>query len=340
MIQCCISICSGSSVIKLKGVRIKKISLYAGTVLELIVLYSVITFCCFSTLYVCNKEKICQIGQSAGKKSFLTSLSSETTRETKPISIHSPSHKKLHQFSKEQVGFYLAGLIDGDGHIYRNGMNISFHLKDISLAYQIKSVVGYGSVRKYYANYVRYSLTNREGLYYLSRLIHNKLLIPHKIASYNLLVKNYGFDLKEAKLEKINFRNNYYLSGLFDADGNFTIVIIKRERKPRSEIRLLARIDLKNNSNIISMIKDQFGGYVGTRLYPTGSITNPYSSTSFKNFYKFVKYFDSYHLQSKKSLEFFYMRKCYLLVQSKLHLTEEGAKKIGCYKTRITVLKK
>ena len=125
----------------------KKISLYAGTVLELIVLYSIITFCCFSTLYVCNKEKICQIGQSAGKKSFSTSLSSETTRETKPISIHSPSHKKLHQFSKEQVGFYLAGLIDGDGHIYRNGMNISFHLKDISLAYQIKSVVGYGSVQ-------------------------------------------------------------------------------------------------------------------------------------------------------------------------------------------------
>jgi hypothetical protein len=339
VIQCCISICSGSSVIKLKGVRIKKISLYAGTVLELIVLYSVITFCCFSTLYVCNKEKICQIGQSAGKKSFLTSLSSETTRETKPISIHSPSHKKLHQFSKEQVGFYLAGLIDGDGHIYRKGMTISFHLKDISLAYQIKSVVGYGSVYKY-TSYARYSLTNREGLYYLSRLIHNKLLIPHKIASYNLLIKNYGFDLKEAKLEKINFRDNYYLSGLFDADGNFTIVIRKRERYPRLEIRLLARIDLKNNSNIISMIKDQFGGYVGTRLYPTGSISNPYSSTSFKNFYEFVKYFDSYHLQSKKSLEFFYMRKCYLLVQSKLHLTEEGAKKIGCYKTRITVLKK
>ena len=298
-----------------------------------------IILCCFSTLYICDKEKIYQIGQSAGKKSFLTSLSSETTRETKPISIHSPSHKKLHQFSKEQVGFYLAGLIDGDGHIYRKGMTISFHLKDISLAYQIKSVVGYGSVYKY-TNHARYSLTNREGLYYLSRLIHNKLLIPHKIASYNLLVKNYGFDLKEAKLEKINFRNNYYLSGLFDADGNFTIVIIKRERKPRSEIRLLARIHLKNNSNIISMIKDQFGGYVGTQLSPTGSISNLYSSTSFENFYKFVKYFDSYHLQSKKSLEFFYMRKCYLLVQSKLHLTEEGAKKIGCYKTRITVLKK
>ena len=317
----------------------KKISLYAGTVLELIVLYSIIILCCFSTLYICNKEKIYQIGQSAGKKSFSTSLSSETTRETKPISIHSPSHKKLHQFSKEQVGFYLAGLIDGDGHIYKKGINISFHFKDISLAYQIKSVVGYGSV-KMYTNFVRYSVTNREGLYYLSRLIHDKLLIPHKLASYNLLIKNYGFDLREAKLEKINFRNNYYLSGLFDADGNFTIVIIKRERKPRSEIRLLARIHLKNNSNIISMIKDQFGGYVGERFHPTGSISNAYSSTSFGNFHKFVKYFDSYHLQSKKTLEFFYMRKCYLLVQSKLHLTEEGLKRIHCYKTRITVLKK
>ena len=45
------------------------------------------------------------------------------------------------------------------------------------------------------------------------------------------------------------------------------IVIIKRERKPRSEIRLLARIDLKNNSNIISMIKDD-------HLYLKSSLNN------------------------------------------------------------------
>lgn len=305
----------------------------------MIVLYSVITFCCLSTLYVCNKEKIYQIGQSAGKKSCLTSLSSETTRETKPISVHSPFHKKLHQFSKEQIGFYMAGLIDGKGNISKKSMNISFHLKDISLAYQIKSVVGYGSV-KMYTNFVCYSVTNREGLYYLSRLIHDKLLVPHKLASYNLLIKNYGFNLREAKLEKIDFRDNYYLSGLFDADGNFTITILKRKARLRPDIRLLVRLELKNNSNIISIMKDQFGGYVGKRSYPTGSSCNVYSSTSFENFYKFVKYFDSYHLQSKKTLEFFYMRKCYLLVQSKLHLTEEGVKKIHCYKTRVTVLKK
>lgn len=269
----------------------------------------------------------------------MTLLSSETIRETKLISIHSPSHKKLHQFSKEQVGFYLAGLIDGDGHIYKKGINISFHLKDSSLAYQIKSVVGYGSV-KTYKNFVRYSVTNREGLYYLSRLIHNKLLIPHKLESYNLLIKNHSFDLSEAKLKKINFLDNYYLSGLFDADGNFSIKIIERKAKPRPEIRLLVRLELKNNSNMISMVKDQFGGYVGERCHLIGSISHAYSSTSFGNFYKFVKYFDSYHLQSKKILEFFYMRKCYLLVQSKLHLTEEGLRKIQRYKTRVTRLKK
>ena len=290
-------------------------------------------------MYICNKEKIYQIGQSAGKKSFLTSLSSETIRETKLISIHSPSHKKLHQFSKEQVGFYLAGLIDGDGHIYKKGINISFHLKDISLAYQIKSVIGYGSV-KICTNFVRYSLTNREGLYYLSRLIHNKLLIPHKLESFNLLIKNYCFDLSEAKQKKIDFVDNFYLSGLFDADGNFGIKILERKTRPRPEIRLLVRLELKNNPSIMLMIKDQFGGYVGERIHLAGFISNTYSSTSFENFYKFIKYFDSYHLQSKKILEFFYMRKCYLLVQNKLHLTEEGLKKIHCYKTRITVLKK
>lgn len=300
-------------------------------------------FCCFSILWICGKEKIYQIGQSAGKKSFSTLLSSETIRETKPISIHCPSHKKLRQFSKEQVGFYLAGLVDGDGHIRKDGygISISFHKKDRPLAYQIKSVIGYGRVRfRSQDNHGTYLVTGRKGLYYFSQLIHNKLLIPHKIEAYNLLIKKYGFDLSEAKVNKINFVDNYYLTGLIDADGSFLVRIMERKTRPQLETRLILQIKLKKNSNIILMIQDQFGGYVYKQTHPTGAISESYSSVSFKNFYKFIKYFDSYHLQSKKTLEFFYMRKCYLLVQSKLHLTEEGLRKIERYKTRVTRLKK
>ena len=50
------------------------------------------------------------IGQSAAN---LKQGSSETTRENK-LSIHRPRHKFPNDL---EIGYYLAGLIDGDGYI-------------------------------------------------------------------------------------------------------------------------------------------------------------------------------------------------------------------------------
>ena len=63
------------------------------------------------------------------------------------ISVHVPVHLK--PINEKNFSHYLAGLIDGDGHFSNsNQLVISFHLKDISLAYYVKKRIGFGNVKK------------------------------------------------------------------------------------------------------------------------------------------------------------------------------------------------
>ena len=65
----------------------------------------------------------------------------------KPISVHLPKHLK--PLNDEQLGHYLAGLIDGDGHFSsKQQLIIVFHILDVSLAYYIKARLGFGNVKK------------------------------------------------------------------------------------------------------------------------------------------------------------------------------------------------
>nr|AOC61567.1 putative LAGLIDADG homing endonuclease [Gloeotilopsis planctonica] len=51
--------------------------------------------------------------------------------------------------TKADFGHFLAGLIDSDGHIRKNGfVVIAFHSKEISVAYYLKKVLNSGSVYK------------------------------------------------------------------------------------------------------------------------------------------------------------------------------------------------
>jgi hypothetical protein len=60
---------------------------------------------------------------------------------------HLPKHNKPD--SEEEFGFYLAGLIEGDGYIGKRSIEIAFHISDIALAYYIKKKIGFGNVTKY-----------------------------------------------------------------------------------------------------------------------------------------------------------------------------------------------
>ena len=119
---------------------------------------------------------------------------SETTREniiTKSLlSIHRPDHKYPDQ---AQIGYYLAGLIDGDGWISKEGdqpkIVIAFHKKDIHVAYFLKSFFNGGTVKihstKQSATLI---FTNKLVLIEICKKIHGKLRLGEKINRLNTLI--------------------------------------------------------------------------------------------------------------------------------------------------------
>jgi hypothetical protein len=87
-----------------------------------------------------------------------------------------------------QLGYYLAGLIEGDGYIFlpsnvRDNKNrliypsiqLVFHSKDVPLAFIIQSKLGHGSISKKKGKkaYI-YTITNKEGLIKLINIINGK----------------------------------------------------------------------------------------------------------------------------------------------------------------------
>ena len=116
--------------------------------------------------------------QSAGFSS--TTRASETLRSgveenLKPISVHVPKHQK--PLNDTQFGYYLAGLIDGDGHFDCNPhLRICFNSNDIALAYYLKTRIGFGNVYKVKnKNAVILVISKRAGLNKVLDLINGKL---------------------------------------------------------------------------------------------------------------------------------------------------------------------
>ena len=86
-------------------------------------------------------------GLKNGTSETLRNETEIKTENIQPISVHVPTHLK--PLNDEQFGHYLAGLIDGDGHFSKTPqLVIAFNELDASLAYFIKSRLGFGNIYK------------------------------------------------------------------------------------------------------------------------------------------------------------------------------------------------
>ena len=90
-------------------------------------------------------------------------------------------------------GYFLAGLIEGDGWFGKKQLHIIFSEKDIPLAYFIKKRIGYGNVYKIKnKKAVRYICKDKKGLLLILSLINGKFVSTHKF--YQLVKHNYAQD--------------------------------------------------------------------------------------------------------------------------------------------------
>lgn len=289
------------------------------------------------SLFFSIVTKLKQWSQSAGNllKINFESGTSETIRNNtefiKKISIHNTTHLK--PLNEDQFGHYLAGLIDGDGHFsLQQQLVIVFSALDVSLAYYIKSRIGFGQVKKVKdKNACLYVLSNIDGIIKVINLINGKLRTYNKYKQViNRIVSNSKYtDYKISfTINNTSCFYNYWLAGFSDADASFQIKIISRIMSSKPEIRLNFQIDQKDK-NILLIIKEFLGGNIG---YRESQDTYYYGSTSFGSARKVINYFDTYHLQSSKYLNYRKWRKVYGLIENKEHLTEKGIERINTIK--------
>lgn len=250
----------------------------------------------------------------------------------KKLSIHRPNKKN---YDLEHFSYYLAGLIDGGGHISKNGyIVITFDSRDIESVYKFRSIVEYGHVRKIKGkNACNWIISNRKGIIKIALLIKNKLKHPDKIWQYNTrLVPNFVSG-KTVENYTIDWHTPWF-SGFFDADGYLRVSISNRKHQLRPEIRLLGQIDQKKDI-LLKQIQLKFGGFLG---YRKSQDTYYYSSTSFQNMGKLLRFFDQFSLQFKNSfLRYVILRKSYLVVQDKGHLKKAGFVKIEKYYNKLKI---
>jgi hypothetical protein len=223
-------------------------------------------------------------------------------------------------------GYFLAGLIEGDGWFGYKQLYIIFAEEDISLAYYIKKRIGYGNVYKIKdKKTVKYICKNKAGLLIILSLINGKLLSNYK---YDQLIKhNYNEHFNICifpPLKKLTL-DNYWLAGFTQADGCFHISVVKsKSHNTGYSVRLEYSIKQNDKLPLELLYKELNKGNLSQ--YHTNIWC--YKSSGFKTAFSLINYFDRYTLFAGKYTSYLKFRKVYIKITEGKHLEEKGVKKI------------
>lgn len=140
--------------------------------------------------------------------------------------------------SSEFLSWFI-GFIEGDGSIYvvkgRVFLSISQNIRNLSLLYEIKKVLGMGEVylSSRTTNTYEYRVQNIGDIYVLFNLLNGNIIFPHKYEQFmnklirfnsKLIGKNLT-PITPKKGGKIPSLDNAWFSGLTDAEGCFFCVL-------------------------------------------------------------------------------------------------------------------
>lgn len=145
----------------------------------------------------------------------------------------STSTKNNQRRKYNQLGAYLAGLIEGDGNIYTPGLNvkglpkieITFDIKDIPLAQKIQSVIEGGKIyTRSNGQSCRIVIKKYETLLKVVQLINGYFRTPKLEALHRLIAfinSKHQTNIPFLDLDTTPLKDSSWLSGMLDADGSF-----------------------------------------------------------------------------------------------------------------------
>lgn len=138
--------------------------------------------------------------------------------------------------NNNNLGYYLAGLLEGDGHISLPSLGVTMlnrvlnprivftsHINNLGMYAFIKSELGnIGRFQTSSDNVIRYIIGDIKGIMLLVNLMHSKLRTPKNIR-FNDLIKfmntKYSLDTPESLLDNSNLLNNSWFTGFTESDG-------------------------------------------------------------------------------------------------------------------------
>nr|YP_010248840.1 hypothetical protein MFU62_mgp42 [Macrophomina phaseolina]QTT58118.1 hypothetical protein [Macrophomina phaseolina] len=143
--------------------------------------------------------------------------------------------RNLHTDTNNQLGYYLAGLIEGDGSIIlRKGERektspkivFTFNKIEIPMYERLQKILNTGIIYTEKTGVSRYSITNAEAVIHIINLVNGKFRTSKIQALYKAidnLNKWRGANLVKLSLDNSSIDSNAWLSGFIDTDGHFSI---------------------------------------------------------------------------------------------------------------------
>ena len=261
--------------------------------------------------------------------------------------------------NRNNLGPYLAGLFEGDGHIWiqkQKGTKnhnprfcITFGLKNEPLCKKLLDIVGSGFIRyKHSENACVLVVSPVVGLKKIVGLINGELRTPkiHQLHSLiDWLNLNHNTLLEKLPLNKDSLDNNSWLSGFVDADGSFSVQYTKTEdgakkRKISCRMRIEQRVLDPITNNSYSDILNQICAFLNCNLLTrTQKLTDntfyTLAATSKVSSAILIKYFSKYPLFTSKFLDYKDWEQVAYLIINNQHLTEEGINTVELVRSRM-----
>jgi len=258
------------------------------------------------------------------------------------------NNTNCHYLDKQELATYLAGLFEGDGHIWMPKSNmkkkhnprfcITFGLKNEPLAKKLLGIIGYGFIRyKSKDNACVLVVSPVKGLKRIVDLINGEMRTPKIYQLYNLidwLNNNHGNNIIKLSIKDGPLNNNSWLSGFVDADSSFSVQYTKLENNVKKrkisckmiiEQRVLDPITNEDYNKSLIIIANFLNCKLLTKLQ--SSTNNKYytlAASSKNSLEIMIKYFDLHPLYSSKYLDYRDWRKIALLILENKHYTEKG----------------
>ena len=253
--------------------------------------------------------------------------------------------------SNNNLKTYLAGLFEGDGHIWIHNSYmkkkhnprfcITFGLKNEPLAKKLLDIIGSGFIRyKPKDNACVLVVSPVIGLKKIVYLINGELRTPKIHQLYKLidwLNKNHSTSIKKLPLKEGDLVNDSWLSGFIDSDGSFSVQHTKVENNAkkrkiscrlRIEQRMLDPITGDSYLKVLTNIAEFLNCSLLTRKQKsTGNEYYIIAASSKLSLDIIVKYLEEYPLFSNKYLDYKDWKKIVILILENKHYTEEGLTK-------------